>query len=105
MAYRPTTMSSRSDRPFADRREAGKELAAKLGAYRGREDVVVLALPRGGVPVAFEVAEALDVPLISSLSASSGCLVTRSSRLTDRDRAQAPSWLFTRSIDHHRDRR
>jgi putative phosphoribosyl transferase len=56
-------MTSGSIRPFTDRREAGKELAAKLGAYRGRQDVVVLALPRGGVPVAFEVAEALDAPL------------------------------------------
>jgi putative phosphoribosyl transferase len=51
------------DRPFASRREAGRELASKLRQYRGGNDVVVLALPRGGVPVAFEVAEALDAPL------------------------------------------
>jgi putative phosphoribosyl transferase len=50
-------------RPFANRREAGAELASKLRHYAGRSDVVVLALPRGGVPVAFEVAEALDAPL------------------------------------------
>jgi putative phosphoribosyl transferase len=48
---------------FQDRREAGRKLAARLGGYSNRPDVVVLALPRGGVPVAFEVADALDAPL------------------------------------------
>jgi predicted phosphoribosyltransferase len=49
--------------PFLNRREAGSELALKLRHYVGRNDVVVLALPRGGVPVAFEIAGALDAPL------------------------------------------
>jgi putative phosphoribosyl transferase len=48
---------------FTDRRQAGNILAARLGSYRGRADVVVLALPRGGVPVGYEVAQALNVPL------------------------------------------
>jgi len=48
---------------FRDRTEAGKYLATKLLSYKDRQDVLVLALPRGGVPVAFEVAEALRVPL------------------------------------------
>jgi putative phosphoribosyl transferase len=48
---------------FADRREAGQLLASHLMHYSGRDDVVVLALPRGGVPVGFEVAEALGAPL------------------------------------------
>ena len=48
---------------FADRRDAGRELARELRHYRDRSDVVVLALPRGGVPVAVEIAEALGAPL------------------------------------------
>lgn len=48
---------------FADRRAAGRALAAELGAWRGRDDVVVLGLPRGGVPVAAQVAAALAAPL------------------------------------------
>lgn len=47
---------------FQDRREAGVRLAERLSAYRGR-DVLVLGLPRGGVPVAYEVARALEAPL------------------------------------------
>jgi predicted phosphoribosyltransferase len=48
---------------FEDRTEAGRVLAGLLRAYAGREDVRVLALPRGGVPVGFEVARALGAPL------------------------------------------
>jgi predicted phosphoribosyltransferase len=48
---------------FQDRHDAGRVLADQLSAYRDRDDVLVLALPRGGVPVGFEVARALHVPL------------------------------------------
>src|SRR6267142_1196755 len=48
---------------FRDRRQAGRLLAEKLAAYANRPDVIVLALPRGGVPVAYEVARALNARL------------------------------------------
>ena len=52
-----------SSQPFADRAEAGQLLAARFSAMAGRDDVIVLALPRGGVPVGYEVAQALGVEL------------------------------------------
>jgi predicted phosphoribosyltransferase len=54
-----STMSAR----FLDRHDAGRQLASRLLEYAGQPDVLVLALPRGGVPVAFEVAQALDAPM------------------------------------------
>ena len=51
------------DRRFADRREAGKLLASELKAYQDCPGAMVLALPRGGVPVAFEIATQLHLPL------------------------------------------
>ena len=48
---------------FQDRTDAGRQLAEELLSYAGRDDVIVLALPRGGVPVAFEVAQRVRVPL------------------------------------------
>src|SRR5512135_2345312 len=48
---------------FKDRRHAGRVLAQDLSAYEGRSDVILFALPRGGVPVAYEVALALNAPL------------------------------------------
>src|SRR6516162_3287494 len=48
---------------FHDRADAGRALARRLARYANRPDVLVLALPRGGVPVAFEVARALRAPL------------------------------------------
>ena len=58
--------------PFANRRDAGRQLAARLGGFAG-PDTLVLALPRGGVPVAFEVARALaaelDVAMVRKIGA------------------------------------
>src|SRR6266480_4092548 len=51
------------DRIFHDRSEAGRVLAEQLDKYAGRDDVIVLGLPRGGVPVAYEIARRLRVPL------------------------------------------
>lgn len=50
-------------RIFDDRAAAGRALAKALESHRGAADAIVLGLPRGGVPVAFEIAEALDLPL------------------------------------------
>ena len=48
---------------FQDRTQAGQVLASRLQDYANRDDLLVLALPRGGVPVAYEVARALNAPL------------------------------------------
>lgn len=48
---------------FRDRRHAGRLLATRLKEYANRDDVLVLALPRGGVPIGFEIAQALNLPL------------------------------------------
>lgn len=57
------SMPGDDERIFADREEAGRLLAAQLERYAGRDDVVVLGLPRGGVPVAAQVARALGASL------------------------------------------
>lgn len=49
--------------PYQDRTEAGRQLAEQLEQYRDRDDVVILALPRGGVPVAHQLANALHLPI------------------------------------------
>ena len=62
MSTRPSNHLEQQQ-PFTNRRDAGAELARRLERFAGRTDLVVLALPRGGVPVAYEVARALAAPL------------------------------------------
>lgn len=57
------TVNSIASLPFRDRTDAGRLLAARLRLYSGRSDTIVLALPRGGVPVAAEIATSLRLPL------------------------------------------
>ena len=80
---------------FRDRRGAGRLLAEKLRSYADRDDVIVLGLPPGGVPVAYEVAEALRAPLdvftVRKLAAPGhddaaiGAVATGGTRIVDRD--------------------
>ena len=84
---------------FRDREEAGRKLAEQLHAYANRKDVIVLGIPRGGVPVAFEVAKALDAPLDIFLSRklgvpgqeelAFGAIATGGTRVLDRDIIEA----------------
>lgn len=59
------TINENVSLPFRDRTEAGRLLATRLREYAGRSDMIVFALPRGGVPVAAEIAKSLRVPLFA----------------------------------------
>jgi predicted phosphoribosyltransferase len=100
---------------FRDRRDAGRVLAPNLERFAGRADVVVLALPRGGVPVGFEVARALDAPLdvfvvrklglpgheeLAMGAIASGGLVVRNETVTER--LHVPEALVERAIERER---
>jgi putative phosphoribosyl transferase len=84
---------------FPNRIDAGRQLAERLGDYTNRTDVVVLGLPRGGIPVAFEVAVALGVPLDICLVRKLGCPETPELALA----AIAPGGTFVLSdVAHYR---
>jgi putative phosphoribosyl transferase len=63
MANSNSNLQQHTPRPFRNRREAGRLLVPLLRRFAGRSDVVVLALPRGGVPIGYEVAVAIGAPL------------------------------------------
>lgn len=65
---------------FKDRIETGRRFGNALGAYKDRPDVLVLGLPRGGVPVGFEVAQATGAPLDLILVRKLGCARPRRTR-------------------------
>lgn len=85
--------------PIANRKAAGQALAEALNDYRGRDDVIVLALPRGGVPVALEIAKALgarlDLMLVRKLGTpgqkelAMGAIASGGSRVINKDVVQA----------------
>ena len=72
---------------FTDRVEAGQILAGRLGSYFRQKDVIVLGIPRGGVPVAFEIAKALQAPLDVFVSRKLAFRANRSWRLAQFRRA------------------
>lgn len=106
---------------FEDRVQAGWQLAQKLRSYAGRKDVVVLGIPRGGVPVAFEVANALGVPLDIFLSRklgvpgqeelAFGAITSGGARVIDRDLVQELNISeeeieqITQGVEHELERR
>jgi predicted phosphoribosyltransferase len=101
-AFEITTMK----RPFINRSDAGKFLAQRLRAYINRDDVLVLGLPRGGVPVALEVAQRLKVPfdvfvvrklrLPDSPEIVIGAIATGGVRVTNRDLVE--SWQIPQLV-------
>jgi putative phosphoribosyl transferase len=104
------------DLPLRNRIQAGRALGAALGAYRGRSDVLVLALPRGGVPVACEVADALgtqvDLIIVRKLGTpgqeelAMGAIASGGVRVLNRDVIE-PLQIPERAIAEveHRERR
>jgi len=100
---------------FLDRTEAGRLLATKLTKYANRPDVIVLALPRGGVPVAYEIARmlnaSLDVFVVRKLGVpgqeelAMGAIATGGVRVLDRGLVQAlqiPDAVIDRVTEHER---
>ena len=108
-------VDARSDVRFQDREDAGRTLARFLAAYAGRPDVLVLALPRGGVPVGAEVARALRAPLdvfvVRKVGAPSqpelaiGAIATGGTVVVNQEVIRElgiPRELFEREVEHER---